>query len=432
MASKVDHFNKYRPLPTPTVSTDKANEKDETVFESSRAGTTSMQNVNTTPPNTVSDPAAPTASTLEQIQQAVYNQYLIGSDPASMHPGNEIDLWYQIPFQILKECTAVFVFCILNSRIGYFDAATTPLLLYFILVVFAFPFMNPFLFAFLRLGPWAKEIGIKAWGSRILHVVIMSGAQLLGAYLAAHFRKFIIVNYGWETLDTPSGGAAISLHKECSVSNNLQTTWAFHQPYFTENEPSFKKDAACYDNNLTFTSQTFWVSEEIIGVALFLIGLVHLIEADEHLIAPLMPNTFWHKEPYKAVEKLDPTRPCIPIPAKFIACVSVLFAGVLKAFPTSHLTPTVSLYLDTLEDIHFDNKGVLVHPEEIGWRILGGVVGTITALIYYNAIYVYGGTHTPRAIFSSILFFQSKAPSPPTTYQPITFKNHREVSLKIF
>jgi hypothetical protein len=101
------------------------------------------------------------------------------------------------------------------------------------------------------------------------------------------------------------------------------------------------------------------VVEELVAVAVFLAGYVHLtylnfyahgiFTSPEHLFSEFSEGT---------------KKQAIPLP--FILQMTLLVAGMLRAFPTAHLSPHISLYLALMRYTTWTAFGA---------RMLGGVLG---------------------------------------------------------
>jgi hypothetical protein len=320
-----------------------------------------------------------------------------------------------LAYQSTKEFVAVIVFTICNSRLGVVDTTATPLILYAILSAMAFPFMSPYLFVFLRLGPWLGSQGTKQiWIQRFTQVFCVVCSQVIGAVIAAFFRSHLMNTYGYEGSETPSGGLSLYLTKACNDTGVKYDDYTPGYPYFALN-PSNTTDAQCFNGQLSSRRQTWWACEEVATVFLFMAGLIHIMEAT---CPGVLINRFWHADAPPDSFSKDKY---IPIPIVFIFYVCVLFAGILKAFPTSHGAFQVSVYLSVLEDIQFKNTGVLVHQNETMWRMIGGTLGTLLALLYYHAVYTAFGRADVKTTLDLSYFFRAKPPEPPAA-RPITFK----------
>lgn len=345
-------------------------------------------------------------------------------------PNNEsiYEWWYHLFYNMIKEMLAVIAFFICNSRIGASDPAATPLILFATLVIFSFPYMNPYLFTFLRTGPWLRKKKTESYLFFIfLQVVLMTGAQIGGAFAAAAFRIHLSKDYGYESLNTPTGYLALRLLKKCDHNNSTQVN--LFPPYFAS-ENIGGVEGQCFEN-LKSKREIWWVFEEMFGVAAFLIGTIHIIEA---IIPRFLINTFWNSqetEKNQSTEKQQSNQTLLtgsynPIPIQFIAVESIFFAAILKAFPTSHLALHVSFYFYALQLLDSNNKDVYAHQDETGIRIAGGIIGTFLASMYYFLVH----TQADKAplllrILKNRSFLNTQAQQS-TTVLPITFKRNDE------
>ena len=73
----------------------------------------------------------------------------------------------------------------------------------------------------------------------------------------------------------------------------------------------------------------------------------------------------------------------VPVPFMLIFQLSILLAGVSRAFPSAHLSPHISLYKG-----HNDDE---ISWDCVGMRLVGGMMASITALMYYFIWYVWVG-----------------------------------------
>ena len=67
------------------------------------------------------------------------------------------------------------------------------------------------------------------------------------------------------------------------------------------------------------------------------------------------------------------------VPITLIVHVSILVAGIMRAFPSAHQSLHITLYV---------GNGILDEwPSDFNGRLIGGFVGLLLALIYYHTIY---------------------------------------------
>jgi hypothetical protein len=235
---------------------------------------------------------------------------------------------------------------------------------------------------------------------------------------AAYFRLDLVGRFGYEELKYPSGGAGRFMNKNCTG------VWKdFADPYF--NALTDLDITQCYGGADAFavTRQIFWACEEIGAVGLFLIGLIHLMEATP--ANGLMLRRFWKPDDYKAPREKDAF---IPIPLGFIMPVCFLFFGIGKAFPTSHGALPVSLYLFVLDKVMFEKNTLLKGEEEMWFRMLGGFIGTFLAIVYYHIVYIHGNKPALRTLWDLGPIFKARLVVP-NAHQPkhaIVFKRDSE------
>jgi len=344
---------------------------------------------------------------------------------------------YPLLYNMFKEFIAVIAFFMCNSRIGASDPNATPLILFGTLVVFAFPHMNPYLFTFMRTGPWlGMSLSFGYIFAVSMQIVGMTVAQCVGAIAAASFRYNLSQTYGYESVFTSTGYVSLRLNKKCDTDKTK--TLSLFPPYFTEQ----LTEKTCF-SDLDNISRIWWTLEELFGVAAFLIGTIHIMEA---LLPTLLINTFWSQskktegEEYskistdkkndaddKSSDSEKQESPYNGIPIQFIAVESMFFAAMQKAFPTSHLALQVTVYLAMLENLDTENEGVYLHKSETPFRILGGVLGTMVACLYYYLVqkdpYLISGF---IKLVTKGIFFSSKAPElyNNTRNLAITFKKN--------
>ena len=162
-------------------------------------------------------------------------------------------------FMLLKEFTAVTVHLVCFSRVG----ATTPdyltgaLILYMMLVAFGFPFMSGYLFFVLKLGPWTANYGNWQLMLRtVAQIGLVVSAQLLGAFTAYH-----LVNDQGATWAS-AGPVVTTMPVDSATPSPTQyTTWLYNSA----------------DNAVNTALPGL---EEGIYTLIFLVGLLHLLEAD--------------------------------------------------------------------------------------------------------------------------------------------------------
>jgi hypothetical protein len=211
------------------------------------------------------------------------------------------------------------------------------LVLFVTLVVFQFPFLN----GYIVLMYDTCVIG-RSNGWRFLGCCFLVGVQLLAVFLA-HL---------------------------CILSvQNSQQPW---KGRITWMAPKQKLEST--DEGRNGASE---ILEEFVAVTALLVGYVHLtylnFEYDKKQEARLFAS------PAHLFAKIEPVVRKLAVPMPFILHVTLLVAGLLRAFPTAHLSPHVSLYLALMG---YTTWGAF------GWRMFGGVVGFFVAYVMFWGVYV--------------------------------------------
>jgi len=204
------------------------------------------------------------------------------------------------------------------------------LVLFVTLVVFQFPFLN----GYILLMYDTCVIG-RSNGWRFLGCCFLVGVQLLAVFLA-HL---------------------------CILSvQNSQQPW---KGRITWMAPKQKLEST--DEGRNGASE---ILEEFVAVTALLVGYVHLTYKEA---APLFGSGTHVFSP------IDQAARKRPIPLALILQMTLLVAGLLRAFPTAHLSPHVSLYLALMG---YTTWGAF------GWRIFGGIVGFVVAYVMFWGVYV--------------------------------------------
>ena len=296
----------------------------------------------------------------------------------------------------LKEFTAVLVQLVCFSRLGQVDLFNGALLLYLVLTVFSFPFLNSYLFGFMRFGMWCVGDSSAWFFKTFTQFIVISIFQVLGACAAAEMVKWSKASWT---------GAVYH-----SISDRNGTISQIGFVY---------KEAKGVGFFVLFL-------EEFFAVLILLIGLLHLIHT---FSAELLLNTYWAQEPVKEASEeeriktketaaeerakkfetaLDnilkqigeirdepiqpprltanlssqatfsatPSKPFPPVPAELILHASLLVAAVSRAFPSAHQSLHLSAYFWCMGYFGNDFNQVL-------YRVLGGYVACIVAVAYY-------------------------------------------------
>jgi len=255
-----------------------------------------------------------------------------------------------------KEFFAVLVQLVCFSRLGQVDLFNGGLVLYMVLVVFSFPFLNSYLYGFLRLGMWYvrhPDVARGVWWARtLLQFLFMTVFQVCGALAAA----FVVKEYQKSWPDAV-------LH---SMSD---TTPASGEKY--------KSLGVLYQS---YTAYYWMFAEEFCAVLILLVGMLHLMGS---LSPDLMKNTYWGGDVvYQDSAPVHVASPINAIPSKLILYASILVAAISRAFPSAHQ----SLHLT----VYFQRMGTC-DQREVVERVCGGYVACLVALAYYYMWYVIAG-----------------------------------------
>lgn len=251
-------------------------------------------------------------------------------------------------FLMVKEFVAVMFQLVCYSRLHSFDLFNGPLVLYVTLIVFSFPFLNPYLFAVLRLGPWNKGT---SWFGVIFQTFLIACAQCGGGIVAALISNS--VNSVW------SSSALVRVN---SVVNGIGV-----------------EAGSMYIDNFSNKERGLAFLEEFVAVLTLLVGVIHLMECHAASLLKNRPS---------AVPPPPPVDGIFALPSELVFQVCVLVAGILCAFPSAHQAMHVSIFLEFSKE----------HPShEVIWcRIGGGLVATICGVFYYCFVYLWsveeGGT----------------------------------------
>ena len=260
----------------------------------------------------------------------------------------------------LTEVVAVFFILTAHQRLGDYDLFSQSLTMFLTLVVFTFPFINTYVFMFLRLGPWFKPDHIVRTLTQVLLVFLSHG---LGSFSAWRLHTEIVKN-------------------------------RFDDAGFISNDNATVLVGVKYRESSSANTFDFFV-EEAVAVFVLLVGLLHLIEADLH---SLLCFTFWNVDAVRVEEKVieqdaPPSKDTNdqkppdqdgkgykPISMPLIIHFCLLLAGIVRAFPSAHLSFHTTLF-----------KGYALEPDFPSTfliRIIGGLFGTFLALVYYHFMYM--------------------------------------------
>jgi hypothetical protein len=334
----------------------------------------------------------------------------------------------------LKEFAAVFTGLICFSRIGIASPFYGGIVLALVLIVFSFPYLNPYLYILLRFGPFWKTDKINSvnstWNSLTRNIqqgFFIVGSQIAGSYLAAYVRTELDKTYNPEFIPAPPPNAS-----KTPNDHQIQATQFF---------------------------------EEFFAVSFLLIGLINLIHA---LNPELISNTYWvtltnptpqekgaitqrrNKTPFsnnpdccdEQIEVAilqpddDPSStndppstedPSTQIPVvatqMFQSPVPLIFAAgcivvaLSIAFPNAHQSAHITMYM-----YFYD---VIPHAEkEYATRIGGGVLGTAAAILYYYVLFVWPNysSFLRNHVFPHITFHSKLTTKMASRREPISFR----------
>ena len=344
-----------------------------------------------------------------------------------------VDQWQWLKntlYLMLKEALCVMIQLVCFSRTGLGDMFTGALILFMMLVSFGFPFLSSYLFFVLRLGPWYKSsMGCMGLFRLLIQLVFVIGSQIAGGYAAAEFLKAYAFTWA---------GSGMS---ETDVRKN----WIFNRLNGTDSAASSRVDWQ-FLNVDTNVNGGLPGLEEGLNTFIFMIGLLHLMEVDSPVLLSSAFFNRVNRETPKAVvveknseEEIpferngsgssvpvavpsNTRRGLLPLPAHrsgvgsvfvsgssfgngtgedirlnsdgsvyvnhvgipvaLILHVCVLLAATQRAFPTTHGTPAISVFLYQMQ---YTTSNVAIS------RIIGGFIGALFSLLYYYIWYVWPG-----------------------------------------
>lgn len=194
----------------------------------------------------------------------------------------------QTAMHCLNEYTAVLVQLVCYSRLGSVDLFNGALLLYMVLIVFAFPFLNSYLFGFLRFGMWwvycpqkggkppkiiddekepddaEEKIEMSQLGwfvCTVFQFVLITAFQVAGAYSASRVTKWSEATWNASYVSA-SDDKALPVQFFYSGPSKVDIWWVFLEEFF--------------------------------AVFFLLIGSLHLIHCYS---SGLLKNAFWKEKP---------------------------------------------------------------------------------------------------------------------------------------
>ena len=345
-------------------------------------------------------------------------------------------LWGTL-YLFIKEYITVVLQLVLFSRIGTTpDFLTGALILFMMLVSFGFPFMSSYLFFVLRMGPFNKDETVPyPLGTirNLLQTVFVIIAHVLAALSAARFLQSYADQWkscglqmkvadsaqmvSWLYIGNDPNTGALPMADEFLNTFifliGLLHLLAKHLPaelmlsaYFNVKQEEKNEE----DNKLSVEQTLTLILGKIEKMTPRAKKDVNDMKPLPDLVIPTnteqpnqqMPDEETENGVIRAprlttdVASLLPQNPPsnqrldnkgkpytfhIPIPADFIVHVCILLAATTRAFPTAHGTPAISLYL-YFRDFVTDWK-------IIQYRIAGGVLGSVAALLHYYIWYVW-------------------------------------------
>jgi hypothetical protein len=324
--------------------------------------------------------------------------------------------WMSAMFiQCLKEFVAVVTFFLLFSRLGVYSLDNAAFTVYLTLVIFNFPYLNPYLLGFVYFVlTWkAKYIffdkpTISNYTLRKTIVFVALGIfQILGAVAAAFWRKNMTDTYGTESMDPVTGG---SIAYRITKYNG---TVLLEGP----------RNIVAGQGNSWSNVKAMWFLDEWFAVMLFLIGVAHINEAFKPTRAIVQRTEEKVTDGTSTVSETPPSNAISPpmtntynrlfnanhVPVVSIFYICVLAAGISRTFPTAHLSLTSTAYLSIMQ--HLTNatstEFVDLQNDEPLLRMAGGVTGTLLAGLYAWFIYrmLPGLTTAARALRANPALF---------------------------
>ena len=227
------------------------------------------------------------------------------------------------------------------------------------------------------------------------------GFQFLGGYLAGLFRIYLDKTFGREVLTTQPLSVAnmpqfvainssiytynsnlgpgqtapsVDINSFSPILQQGSTPWygpvAYNFLHAQSNYATIGKFQTSVVSDSTMV--TWYITEEMFAVALFLMGLVNVMAFFKHAREGL------------AGSSAPPN--IVPVMTIFMLCVLVV--SISYAFPTAHCNSAVTVYLLTYEQyINPDTskQAILVdiqHQEPL-MRVIGGFLGVLLAMVYF-------------------------------------------------
>jgi hypothetical protein len=220
-----------------------------------------------------------------------------------------------------------------NTTFAQYDSQLEPSLaanfvLFVTLLVFHFPFLNGYI-----LFTYDTCVIGRTSINRVLFCLFVIGFQIAGVAAAYGIIKW------------------------------LQGHWSDSITWIV---PAFKAT----DEGRIYEAEIF---EEFLAVTALLVGYIHLVYYNFQT-----PTIRIFHSPTHAFSDLTKGENKLPIPLPFIMQVTLLVAGLLRAFPTSHLSPHISCYLLIMEYTTWSG---------FGCRIGAGIAAYFVTLAWFWGLY---------------------------------------------
>ena len=329
----------------------------------------------------------------------------------------------------LKEMLAVTTYLLCLSRVGNSEFMAAPFILYFVLITYAFPYLNPALFWSLRLGPYFNYIKVGKTDSQfkgmytgafrtIAACIAMFAFQLLGCYIAAESRNSFVSNYGTEVRtsiltmygaefhNAPTTGVqslflstatqpAIPLSSynfppppPNSFNNSFNSTTNKSATYNNTNagcsglaQWPYQYKGACSPENMNWVSMYFL--EEWADTFFFCVAVMYFLEVAEAVDdtsnpAKITPGV----QPPLINTNIDYSIVSEGVGMKSASSICFILLGLSYAFPTAHHGMHVTMYYKFLQVI---SGTPIFSDDEINGRIGGSIIGAVMAILLYWA-----------------------------------------------
>jgi hypothetical protein len=340
--------------------------------------------------------------------------------------------WFKNTFYLmLKEMLCVMIQLVCFSRTGLGDMFTGSLVLFMMLVSFGFPFLSSHLFLVLRLGPWYKSsMGYMGLFRLLIQLVFVIGSQITGGYAAAEFLKayaFTWAGSGMSEVDVRKNWIFNRLNGTDSVATS-RVDWQFLNVDTNVNSglPGLEEGV----NTFVFMIGLLHLME-VDCPGLLSSAFFNRVNGETPQ-AVVVDNDMGEDPPYErpgsglsvpTAAQSRGRRVLLPLPGRnvdgtgsvsvtggnfgtstgdnfrrsldgsiyinhngipisLILHASLLLAATQRAFPTTHGTPAISVFLYQMQ---YTTSNVAIS------RIIGGFVGALFSLLYYYIWYVWPG-----------------------------------------